>query len=131
MRRVVFLIFLGLFCINSQAFWKTVRITASVGNPIPSSFDHLDPQSLIATGLTGGTAHMGVNQTGSAAVLNCQTADTTSPPADVSDKNVYFPSIDPAALAFDSAPHQSVCYLRGDGGAVTAGTFELYIWGRR
>lgn len=131
MRKAVFLLFLGFFCINSQAFWKTVRITASGGSPIPASFDHLDSQSLIATGLTGGTAHMGVNQTGSAVVLNCQTPDATSPPPDDGDKHVYFPAINPAALAFDSAPHQSVCYLRGDGGAVTAGTFELYIWGRR
>jgi len=129
MRKVLFLVVLGL-SLNSQALWKTVRITASGGNPIPGSFDHLDSQSLIVTGLTGGTAHAGVNQTGSELVLNCQTADTTSPPADVSDKNIYFPAANPSALFFDAAPHQTVCYLRGESGAVTAGTYDFYIWGK-
>ena len=125
MKRLICLLLLVL-SVTSFARLRSVKITASGGSPIPTSYDISDSQS--AAVVCEAARHLMVLNETSARIAMMAIVSTSSP-SDTSKDQLYV--IGGAAAAWDFLPIATgaTVFLRSDSGAaITTGTVEIMCW---
>lgn len=109
---------------------KSIRITATGGNPIPQSFSASNPQSRVLSGLFATTNIKITNTTPCGIVVNAGHDGTA--PSDNDSQNIYL--LDPSkqlGILQEGLSMSGSVYLRSDcspAADITSGTVDVEVW---